>query len=403
MFSQFSPTLTMSIATLTLTALLSVAAGNSAVPEQVAAPPFGEPSFKGGFSLPIIHRNSLASPLRDPTATAFDLYKEEIQLASSHVQADALASEKMIVPSHFRRGLYLVPLRISGSLDRISSSGRCEFFRAYEDGSVAKGYYLVSDIFHFSLEGNADYHFEPEVVFGCATSEKSQFVREYNTGILSLDTSSLSFLAQVRVDKFSYCVPAPARRDDDDQALSYLRFGSQARISGKRIPFWNDKNKYHVLLKRVTYQHGNRLSQQQPAPIFPEDKEAEGSSVDMLVDSGTLGIWLPESIFYPLQKKIDTDISLSRVLFDDNPNAYCYRGTMKDVEEMSVTLGFVGGAEMELFGDSLFFEFNNSEWICLGFILSNVTTLGIYAQRNTNMGFDLFEKKISIDQTGCSF
>ncbi|RLM92110.1 hypothetical protein C2845_PM08G28610 [Panicum miliaceum] len=272
------------------------------------------------------------SPLRDSTLTTWDLFKEEIQLASSHVRADALASEKMVVPSHFRRGLYLVPLRIGGSLDRISS-------------------------------------------------------REYNTGILALGTSSLSFLAQVRVDKFPYCVPAPARRYDDDQALSYLRFGSQARISGKRIPFWNDK--YYVHLKRVTYQHGNRSSQQQPVPIYPGDGGPEGSTFEMLVDSGTLGIWLPESIFYPLQKKIDTDISLIRVHFDVNPNnGCCYIGTMEDVEEVSVTLGFVGGAEMELFGDSLFFEYNDSEWICLGLTPSNTTVLGIYAQRNTNMGFD---------------
>jgi len=151
----------------------------------------------------------------------------------------------------------------------------------------------------------------------------------------------------------------------------------------------------------VTYQHGNRLSQQQPVPIYPGDGGAEGSTLYMLVDSGTIGLWLPESIFYPLQKKIDTDISLIRVRFSDNPNAYCYRGTMKDVEEVSVTLGFVGGAEMELFGDSLFFEYNNSEWICLGFTPSNTTALGIYAQRNTNMGFDLLEREISIDQAGC--
>ena len=100
-----------------------------------------------------------------------------------------------------------------------SGSGKCKFFREYTDGSMASGY-LASDIFQFSLEGNTDYHFEPEVVFGCATAGKSTFVREYNTGILALGTSSLSFLAQVRVDKFSYCVPAPARRDDDDRALS---------------------------------------------------------------------------------------------------------------------------------------------------------------------------------------
>lgn len=158
------------------------------------------------------------------------------------------------------------------------------FAREYVDGSITTGY-LVSDIFHFSLEGNADYHFEPEIVFGCATYEQSMFVREYNTGILSLDTSRLSFLAQVRVDKFSYCVPAPARRDDEDLALSYLRFGSQARFSGKRIPFRNDNNKYYVYLNRVTYQHGNRLSQQQPVPIVPYflEMELKGAILKKLV------------------------------------------------------------------------------------------------------------------------
>ena len=107
----------MSIAALILTALLFVAVDSAVRDEKVASPPFGEPSFKGGFSLSIIHRNALTSPLRDSTLTTWDMFEEEIQLASS----DALASEKMVVPSHFRRGLYLVPLRIGGSLDRISS------------------------------------------------------------------------------------------------------------------------------------------------------------------------------------------------------------------------------------------------------------------------------------------
>ncbi|KAG2592358.1 hypothetical protein PVAP13_5NG553900 [Panicum virgatum] len=107
----------MSIVALILAALLLFVAVDSSVHEKVASPPFGEPSFKGGFSLSIIHRNALTSPLRDSTLTTWDMFEEEIQLASS----DALASEKMVVPSHFRRGLYLVPLRIGGSLDRISS------------------------------------------------------------------------------------------------------------------------------------------------------------------------------------------------------------------------------------------------------------------------------------------
>jgi hypothetical protein len=104
-----------SVAALTLIVLLFTT-GHSAVHEQVAAPPSGGVSFKGGFSLPIIHRNDPRSPLRDPTVTTLDLFKEEIQLASSPMPADdALASEKMLAPVHFRCGLYLVPLRIGGT------------------------------------------------------------------------------------------------------------------------------------------------------------------------------------------------------------------------------------------------------------------------------------------------
>ncbi|TVU34775.1 hypothetical protein EJB05_16626 [Eragrostis curvula] len=373
--------------------------GDSAVHEPVAASPSGEPPFNGGFSLPIIHWNAPMSPLRDPTITTLDLFRDEIKLASS--LAEASASEKMLVLFHFRRGMYLAHLRIGGSLDRISSrylmfdtgtdlswtqcapcnscskgkyppydpsrsstfhsvscddplcehsprtscdpsQAQCNFLRTYGDGSIAIGY-LVSDTFHFSLEGNDDYHFEPEVVFGCALSESSTFVREYNTGLLGLSASRLSFAAQVRVDKFSYCVPAPPRRGGDEQEprSSYLRFGSEARLSGKQIPFeLRDQDKYHVYLKSVTYQHGTRLNQQQPVPIFNGD---EAGNMPMLVDSG---------------------------------------------------------AEMELFTDSLFFECL-SNMICLAVTVQEMAVLGMSAQVNANMGFHLSDKWISIDQSGC--
>ena len=132
-------------------------------------------------------------------------------------------------------------------------------------------------------------------------------------------------------------------------------------------PFWKFEDKYRVHLNRVTYQHGNYLTQQQPVPIFPGDEANVNSKEKIVVDSGTLGFWLPDYIFYPLLRKIEADICLTRVLFDDNPNAYCYIRDMADVEQVSVTLGFVGGAEMLLFGDSLFCEYNGN-LICLGLL-----------------------------------
>ncbi|GJN17419.1 hypothetical protein PR202_gb04482 [Eleusine coracana subsp. coracana] len=405
---------------------LVAATGDSTVDEPGAASPSGEPPFDGGFSLPIIHRNAPTSPLRDLTVTTLDLFRDEIKLASSPVLA-----EKMLVPYRFRRALYLVPLRIGGPLDRISLrylmfdtasdlswtqcapciscsrghyppynpyrsstfrsvscddplcehgsdvscdasliSRQCEFERSYTDGSIAKGY-LASDIFHFSIEGNDDYHFEPEVVFGCAWNvSSSTFVREYNTGLLALNFGSLSFVAQLRLDKFSYCVPAPPRRGATDQQprTSYLRFGSEARMSGKRIPFNQYNYKYMLSLKSVTYQHGNRLHQQQPVPIYVGNDSA-GTHIQMQVDSGTMGLWLPGPIYYALMKLVEADISLSRVPFLNNPDALCFRGNMADVEEVSVTLGFLGG-DMELFGDSLFFEFENSNWIAWELLLT---------------------------------
>ncbi|CAD6229446.1 unnamed protein product [Miscanthus lutarioriparius] len=312
MFSQFSPTLRMSIAALTFIVLLFITGGgDSAVHEQVAAPPSGsgKPSFKGGFSLPIIHRNDPRSPIRDPTVTTLDLFKEEIQLALSPMPADdALASDAC--PSPFP------PWSLSCAAPHRWFS-RPHLFECSPCYACARGHYPL---------------YNP--------SKSSTF-------------------------RSVFCDDPLSGREDGDQALSYLRFGSQAQLLGKRIPFWKFEDGYKVYLNRVTYQHGNRLTQQQPVPIFPGDEANAKSKAKMVVASGTMGLWLPDYIFYPLLKKIEVDISLTRVLFDDNPNAYCYIGDMADAEQVSVTLGFVGGAEMLLSGDSLFFEYNGN-LICLG-------------------------------------
>ncbi|XP_073365089.1 aspartic proteinase CDR1-like [Aegilops tauschii subsp. strangulata] len=269
----------------------------------------------------------------------------------------------------------------------------CLFRRSYGDGSKVSGY-VGSDIFRFgnSIAGGGDgYSFEQPVAFGCAMYESTSAVREYSTGILGLGIGPLSFVAQAGVNKFSYCALSPERNDLRDEwrkTTSYLRFGDHAVTSGMRIPFKQDGYRYAISLKSVTYRRGGRIDQQQPVPIFLREEEAE--QLPMLVDSGSALIWLPSVIFDPLLKRIDDEIALVRVSDPtSNPNINCYFGDMSDVEAVSVTLGFNGGAELELFGDTLFTEGSAGSYVCLGVAGGEQAALGMIAQRNTNVGYDL--------------
>jgi hypothetical protein len=280
----------------------------------------------------------------------------------------------------------------------------CRFKKSYGDGSKVSGY-LGSDVFRFGngIAGDdGGYNFEQAIVFGCAEEEQTSAVREYSTGVLGLGMGVLSFVAQAGVDKFSYCALSPERSDLRDQwrkTTSYLRFGSHAVTSGKTVPFKPDAAHFIISLKSVTYLRGSRLNQEQPVPIYSREDAAE--FLPILVDSGTSRVYLPGVIFDPLLKRIDDEIALERV-YDPNPTVNCYFGKMSDVEAVSVTLGFEGGAELELFGDTLFFEGYKGDYICLGISVDEKkAVLGMMAQRNTNVGYDLSKMEISFNREVC--
>jgi hypothetical protein len=122
------------------------------------------------------------------------------------------------------------------------------------------------------------------------------------------------------------------------------------------------------------------------------------------VDSGTSLVYLPGYIFDSLLKRIDDEISLVRA-YDptSNPNINCYIGEMSDVESVSVTLGFEGGGELELFGDALFYEGYSGDYVCLGIAADEKkAVLGIIAQRNTNVGYDISKQEISFNREVCA-
>jgi hypothetical protein len=278
----------------------------------------------------------------------------------------------------------------------------CVFRKKYGDGSSLGGH-LGSDTFRF---GNAiagdddDYNIEQTIVFGCATTESTTAVREYSSGILGLGMGTLSFVAQAGVDKFSYCALSPERSDLRDQwrkTTSYLRFGSHAVTSGVIVPFKADGAHFVVTLKSVTYRRGS-----QPVPIF--FPQFTRDFIPILVDSGTSLVYLPGYIFDSLLKRIDDEISLVRA-YDptSNPNINCYIGEMSDVESVSVTLGFEGGGELELFGDALFYEGYSGDYVCLGIAADEKkAVLGIIAQRNTNVGYDISKQEISFNREVCA-
>ncbi|XP_037466652.1 aspartic proteinase nepenthesin-2-like, partial [Triticum dicoccoides] len=326
-----------------------------------------------------------------------EVVEEEMELAATATAAAAaMEEEKFVVPFRHRRkfSMYLVQLRIGGGPpdeacsryvlfdtgDDLDAHGRitwcdyshsypspdnnlCNFEKRYGNGSKLSGY-LGSDAFPFGngIAGDGGgYNFEQDIVFGCAQEERTTAVREYSSGILGLGMGTFSFVAQASVDKFSYCALSRERRDLRDQwrkTTSYLRFGSHAVMSGKIVPFKQDGAHFIISLKSVTYQRGSRLDQNQPVPIFTRQEAAE--FLPILVDSGSTLALQENRVF--LQPK---------------------------------TPGI---------GDTLFYEGYAGDYICLGISIDErKSVLGMIAQRNTNVGYDLANMEISFNREAGQF
>ncbi|KGN45733.1 aspartic proteinase PCS1 [Cucumis sativus] len=287
----------------------------------------------------------------------------------------------------------------------------CHAIVSYADASSLEGN-LASDNFRIGSSAL------PGTLFGCMDSGFSSNSEEdaKTTGLMGMNRGSLSFVTQLGLPKFSYCISG---RDSSgvllfgDLHLSWLgnlTYTPLVQISTP-LPYF-DRVAYTVQLDGIRV--GNKILPL-PKSIFAPDHTGAGQT---MVDSGTQFTFLLGPVYTALRNEfLEQTKGVLAPLGDPN---FVFQGAMDLCYSVaaggklptlpSVSLMF-RGAEMVVGGEVLLYRvpemMKGNEWVyCLTF--GNSDLLGIEAfvighhhQQNVWMEFDLVKSRVGFVETRC--
>ncbi|XP_043705399.1 aspartic proteinase CDR1-like [Telopea speciosissima] len=406
----------------------------------------------GGFSIDLIHRDSLLSPYYNPSdiplkrwQNAFrrsiariDNFKQplnsktdvsstvvsnngeylmKISIGTPPVEIMAIAdtgSDLIWTQCKPCRGCYkqvapfFDPKKSSTFRDLSCDSGFCEglgnqgscvrdscqYSYQYGDQSFTIGN-LATDTFTLGLGSNSGRFVSlPKKVFGCGHNNNGTFDQN-GSGLIGLGGGSLSLISQLgsSIDgKFSYClVPLTAENE-----TSRLSFGAQAEVSGENVVSTPLVSKspatfYFLTLEGVSV-GDKKLRYKSKAA---EKNEEDGN---IIIDSGTTLTLLPSEFYDEIEIAVKDAINLTPVN-DPELLELCYE-TDKDID-VPITAHFAGG-DVKLNPLNTFVRVSENI-VCFAFIPTNdLAIFGNIAQMNFLVGYDIEGGKVSFKPTDCT-
>ncbi|XP_061363730.1 aspartic proteinase PCS1-like [Gastrolobium bilobum] len=285
----------------------------------------------------------------------------------------------------------------------------CHATVSYADASSIEGN-LATDTFF--IGGSA----QQGTVFGCMDSGYSSNTNEDSntTGLMGMNRGSLSFVTQLGLPKFSYCISG------HDASGVLLLGGATFEWLGPlqytplvkettSLPYF-DRAAYTVQLE------GIKVSEkllQLPKSVFVPDHTGAGQT---MVDSGTQFTFLLGSVYTALRNEFALQTKGLLTPLDD-PN-YVFQGAMDLCYRVpatipplpAVTLVF-DGAEMRVSGERLLYwvgdvSKGNDSVYCFTFGNSDLVgieayVIGHHHQRNVWMEFDLVNSRVGFTDTKC--
>ncbi|XP_004511020.1 aspartic proteinase CDR1-like [Cicer arietinum] len=404
-----------------------------------------------GFSVELIHRDSLKSPFYQLAQTKYQLVVNAARQSISHINhfyKDSLTStpESNIIPE---KGAYLMtysvgtpPSRVYGIADtgseiiwlqcqhclqcfnqtnpmfdpsksssyKIIPCGSntcrsrrdtycteneyCQYNIEYGDKSHSRGDLSVETLTIYSTTGHS-FSF-PNVVIGCGTQNTVSFEGK-SYGIVGLGGGSVSLTTQLGSTiggKFSYClVPLLV----ESSVTSKLNFRKTAVVSGHGVvstPLTkkNLQTFYYLTLEAFTV--GNKRVK------FGGDSIG-GKEGNIIIDLGTTLTLLPSEDYTNLESTVAKFVKLDRVKDPNNQFSLCYNVTSEGYDFPIITANFKG-ADVKLNSINTFIPVADG-MVCFAFISSNIGSIfGNLAQQNLLVGYDLVKNVVSFKQTDCT-
>ncbi|GLT38387.1 hypothetical protein SLA2020_126430 [Shorea laevis] len=277
-----------------------------------------------------------------------------------------------------------------GKCDPINN---CKFYEQYLDGVTTAGAIATEKVsLTTSDEGTSSIS---DVVFGCGHDN-----RGYNgqpSGILGL--GPVSSLVSKLGSKFSYCIGSIK---DPQYAYNQLILGDGAVLQGDNTPLEIYNSFYYLTMEGIRV--GEKRLGIDPE-VFKRTDTREGGVV---IDSGSTITSLTQAAYEPLSAEVIGMLQgkLERVKDPDIPTLLCYKGVIsRDLMGFPVvTFEFAGGAELSLDVESLFQD-NGPEEFCMAVNESvdgkNLNVIGVMAQQNYNVGYDLVGKQVTFQRIVC--
>ncbi|XP_023549570.1 aspartic proteinase PCS1-like [Cucurbita pepo subsp. pepo] len=288
----------------------------------------------------------------------------------------------------------------------------CHVFVSYADASSLEGN-LASDTFRVGSSA------QPGTFFGCMDSGFSSNSEEdaKTTGLMGMNRGSLSFVTQLGLPKFSYCISG---RDSSgvllfgDVSLSWLGNLTYTPLVQMSTPLpYYDRVAYTVQLDGIRV--GNKILAL-PKSIFAPDHTGAGQT---MVDSGTQFTFLLGPVYTALKNEFLVQTKGILVPLGD-PN-FVFQGAMDlcysvpekqgKLPPLPVVSLMFRGAEMVVGGEVLMYKVpgmvrGGDQVHCLTF--GNSDLLGIEAfvighhhQQNVWMEFDLAKSRVGFVETRC--
>ncbi|XVF06757.1 hypothetical protein REPUB_Repub06bG0078100 [Reevesia pubescens] len=404
---------------------------------------------KGGFSVELIHRDSLKSPLYNPLGTTSDRVTNALRRSFSRVHrfkptsiSTKAAEADIIVNS----GEYLMNISIgTPAFDIIaiadtgsdliwtqckpcsqcykqdaplfdpsdsstyrtiscnasqcenlqgnscSSNNSCEYSVSYGDNSFSNGDLAADTLTLPSTTGRLVAI--PKTVIGCGHNNDGTF-NEKTSGIIGLgggDVSLISQLGNTIGGKFSYCLLPISKTGES----SKMNFGSHAIVSGNGVvstPLTKkDPSTYYFLTLEAVSVGRKTIN-------FTGSSFGTGDG-NIIIDSGTTLTLVPEDFYSGLESAVSSQINATRV---DGPEglSLCYDAST-DFAVPNITVHFTD-ADVKLQPLNTFVLV--SETVAC-FTFSPIQDFAIYgnlAQMNFLVGYDTEKQTVSFKPTDCS-
>ncbi|KAM1018759.1 hypothetical protein ACFX2C_040347 [Malus domestica] len=351
-------------------------------------------ALNGGFSVDLIHRDSLKSTFYNPSLTPAERLRNGFRRSINrinHFNPTTSSLSQQAGPNQAEATI----ISDNGN----ESSSNCQYKVTYGDQSYSHGNFSRETL---TLESTTGRNIAfPKTLIGCGFDNKFTAGRGSASGIVGLRGGSESLITQLgySIDgKFSHCLVLLG-----SETTSKLNFGSNtvvtdAGIVSTPIVLGQDPKTFYLLTLEGISVGNIRI----PSSSSSAFSSGEGN---IIIDSSTTLTLLPPSVYLDLEEEVDKAVgSLERVRLPGLPLNLCYKiseSSSDDFNPPTITVHFSGG-DLKLSPSNTFIRVSD-EAVCFVFSASpSVSIFGNLSQMNFLVGYDTKEGTVSFKPTDCT-